>query len=120
QLWSKYMPDPKDLTQFGDKLNVQGFKGTVVTPVKSDFGVARLDHDFGKNWHFMGSYRMYNFSRIPTVQTDIGGFFPGDKLGSISATANRPQKPWYLVAGLTTNVTSRLTNDFHFSFLRNF
>jgi hypothetical protein len=120
QLWSKYMPDPTDLTQFGDRLNVQGFKGTIITPVKSDFGVARVDHDFGKNWHFMGSYRMYNFTRTPTVQTDIGGFFPGDKLGQISSTANRPEKPWYLVAGLTTNITSNLTNDFHFSYLRNF
>src|SRR6185312_9407939 len=27
---------------------------------------------------------------------------------------------WYYVAGLTTNVTSNTTNDFHFSYLRNF
>ena len=118
-LWSKYMPEPNDLNA-GDGHNTQGFKGTVVTPVKGDFGVARLDHDFGKSWHFMSSYRVYNFSRIPTVQTDIGGFFAGDTLGKISATASRPEKPWYLVAGLTTNVTPNLTNDFHYSYLRNF
>jgi Carboxypeptidase regulatory-like domain len=118
-LWSKYMPEPNDLG-FGDAHNTQGFKGTVLTPVKADFGVARLDHDFGKNWHFMSSYRMYKFSRLPTVQTDIGGFFPGDKLGQIAVTASRPQKPWYLVAGLTTNITPNLTNDFHYSYLRNF
>ncbi len=120
QIWSKFMPLPNDLTNFGDHVNVQGFKGTVVTPVKSDFGVARLDHDFGKNWHFMSSYRVYRFVRTPTVQTDIGGFFQGDKLGTITATAARPQKPWYLVAGVTTNITPNLTNDFHFSYLRNF
>jgi hypothetical protein len=118
-LWSKYMPEPNDLG-FGDAHNTQGFKGTVLTPVKGDFGVARLDHDFGKNWHFMSSYRMYKFERIPTVQTDIGGFFPGDKLGQIAVTASRPQKPWYLVAGLTTNITPNLTNDFHYNYLRNF
>jgi len=118
-LWSKYMPPPNDLG-FGDAHNTQGFKGTVLTPVKSDFGVARLDHDFGKNWHFMSSYRMYNFVRTPTVQTDIGGFFPGDKLGTIAAKAQRPEKPWYFVAGLTTNITPNLTNDFHFNYLRNY
>jgi Carboxypeptidase regulatory-like domain len=120
QLWSKFEPLPNDLTNFGDNVNVQGFKGTVVTPVKSDFGVARIDHDFGKNWHFMSSYRMFSFTRVPTVQTDIGGFFPGDKLGQMAATGNRPQKPWYLVAGVTTNITPNLTNDFHFNYLRNF
>jgi len=119
QLWTKYMPHAND-PSFGDQFNTQGFKGTVVTPVKSDFGVARLDHDFGKNWHFMSSYRVYRFVRTPTVQTDIGGFFPGDHLGTITATASRPQKPWYLVAGVTTNITPNLTNDFHFSYLRNF
>src|SRR5262249_16728892 len=31
----------------------------------------------------------------------------------------RPQVPWYLVAGLTTNITHNVTNDFHYSFLRN-
>jgi len=118
-LWSKYMPHANDPV-FGDQHNTQGFKGTVVTPVKSDFGVARLDHDFSKNWHFMSSFRIYNFVRTPTVQTDIGGFFPGDSLGTIAATASRPQKPWYLVAGITTNITPRLTNDFHFSYLRNY
>src|SRR5262249_10946466 len=120
QIWSKYMPLPNDLTNFGDHVNVQGFIGNVLTPVKSDFGVARLDHDFGLKWHFMSSYRVYRFVRTPTVQTDIGGFFSGDKLGTPAATASRPQKPWYLVAGVTTNITSNLTNDFHFSYLRNF
>jgi len=36
------------------------------------------------------------------------------------ADALRPQKPSYLVAGLTTTITSNLTSDFRFSFLRNF
>ena len=28
-------------------------------------------------------------------------------------------EPWYLVAGLTTNITNNTTNDIHYSFLRN-
>jgi hypothetical protein len=34
--------------------------------------------------------------------------------------APRPQQPWYFVVGLTTNISSSLTNDFHYSYLRNF
>ena len=120
QIWSNFEPLPNDLTNFGDHVNVQGFIGNVLTPVRSDFGVVRVDHDFGKKLHFMSSYRMYRFVRGTTVQTDIGGFFPGDTKGTIASASSRPQKPWYLVAGLTANITSSLTNDFHFSYLRNF
>src|SRR5207302_1682162 len=47
------------------------------------------------------------------------GFFPGDKVGVAASVAHRPQVPWYYVAGLTTNISSNTTNDFHYSFLRN-
>ena len=67
----------------------------------------------------MTSYRYYKLTQTSTNQVDIGGFFTGDKLGAPAAVANRPQQPWYLVAGLTTNITPTLTNDFHYSFLRN-
>jgi hypothetical protein len=89
-------------------------------PYKSEFGVARLDHDFGAKWHFNSSYRYYKLVRTTSSQVDIGGFFAGDTLGTPAALSNRPQQPWYLVAGLTTNITSNTTNDFHFSYLRNY
>ncbi len=118
-IWSKYMPLPNDPSG-GDQLNVQGYLGTVVTPVSSDFGVARIDHDFSSKWHFMTSYRDYDFSNVSTVQTDVGGFFPGDTKGTYAAIANRPIKPMFIVAGLTGSLTPNLTNDFHVSYLRNF
>ena len=34
--------------------------------------------------------------------------------------ASRPQQPWYYVAGLTTNISSNTTNNFVFSYLRNY
>ncbi len=40
-------------------------------------------------------------------------------MGTPVSLTNRPQVPWYLVLGLTTNISSRVTNDFHYSFLRN-
>jgi hypothetical protein len=126
QMWAKYMPvanDPSCGNLFGsrcDGVNVQGFKGNMALPYRSDFAVARIDHDFGSKWHFTSSYRYYKLTRATNSQIDIGGFFPGDTLGTPASLSTRPQQPWYFVAGLTTNITSNTTNDFHFSYLRNF
>ena len=67
----------------------------------------------------MSSYRYFKLTRATIDQIDIGGFFPGDKLGAPTSQSTNPQEPWYLVAGLTTNITSNVTNDIHYSFLRN-
>jgi len=132
QMWNKYMPLPNDPGCTGafisgsllgsrcDGINTQGFKGNMALPQREDFGVARLDHDFGAKWHFMSSYRIYKLTRATADQFDIGGFFPGDKLGVPTSNSNRPQQPWYYVAGLTTNITPNTTNDFHYSYLRNY
>ncbi len=50
---------------------------------------------------------------------DIGGFFPGDTLGMPASVASDPIQDWFLVAGLTSNITTNTTNDLHYSFLRN-
>jgi hypothetical protein len=118
QIWNKYMPLPNDPTS-GDTVNTQGFLTPVSLPQRSTFGVVRLDHDFGDKWHFMASYRYYGFSQLTQQQVDIGGALPGDQLGHAAASAPRPEKPSYLVAGLTTTITPNLTNDFHVSYLRN-
>jgi hypothetical protein len=103
-----------------DGVNEQGFKANISLPYTSNFGVVRLDHDFGPKWHFTSSYRYYKLVKGSTAQVDVGGFFPGDTLGTPAALATRPQQPWYLVAGLTTNITPNTTNDLHVSYLRNF
>ena len=103
-----------------DGVNVQAFKANGSSPYTSHFGVARLDHDFGAKWHFNSSYRYYKLVRSSTSQVDIGGAFAGDTKGTPAILGVRPQQPWYLVAGLTTNITSNTTNDFHFSYLRNY
>jgi len=126
QMWNKFEPLPNDPACSGlsgaqcDGVNEQGFKTNVSLPYTSNFAVARLDHDFGAKWHFNASYRYYKLVKNTTNQVDIGGFFAGDTLGTGVALASRPQQPWYLVAGVTTNITPNTTNDFHFSFLRNF
>lgn len=123
-MWNKYMPLPND---FGNTCsscegqnNVLGFRANMAVPQTDNFGVARFDHDFGANWHFMSSYRYYHLIRTTADQIDIGGFLPGHTLGTPASASSRPQVPWYVVAGMTTNITPNFTNDFHFSYLRNY
>ncbi|MBV9406079.1 MAG: hypothetical protein JO211_12105, partial [Acidobacteriaceae bacterium] len=117
-IWTKYMPLPNDPSA-GDGVNTQGYLSSIALPQKSDFGVVRIDHDFGSKNHFMSTYRYYNFSQDVTTQTDIGGILCGS-VGQTCSSAFRPQKPWYLVFGLTTSITPNTTNDLHVSYLRNF
>jgi hypothetical protein len=125
-MWKQYEPAGNDTSCSDlkgttcDGINENEFKGQLSIPYKDNFLVGRLDHDFGEKWHLMASYRYYKLTKAVDNQVDIGGFFTGDKLGTAASTASRPQQPWYFVTGLTTNITSRLTNDFHYSFLRNY
>jgi hypothetical protein len=119
QLWSKYMPLPNDPLG-GDHFNTQGFRSTLALPQNSNIYVVRIDHAFGSKWRFMTSYRHYRFVQLSSAQVDIGGALPGDSFGQSTSQAARPQAPSYWVSGLTTNITPAVTNDFRFSYLRNF
>jgi hypothetical protein len=119
QIWNKYMPQPNDFTA-GDKVNTQGYLGQLPIPLRSNFMVARIDHDFGVRNRFFASYRYYKFQQLADVQTDMGGALEGDTFGQYSAKAVRPQQPSYWVAGLTSTIKPTVTNDFRFSYLRNF
>ncbi|MBO0800569.1 MAG: carboxypeptidase regulatory-like domain-containing protein, partial [Blastocatellia bacterium] len=67
----------------------------------------------------MSSYRYYNFKQLANTQVDIGGLL-GGSFGQAVSTAPRVQKPGYFVAAMTTNISPSLTNDFHYSYLRNY
>lgn len=116
-LWS-LVPVPNNLKQ-GDGLNYAGYDAPLALPQTSNFGVVRIDHDFGQKWHFNSTYHYYRLDRSTTNQVDVGGFFPGDTLGNYKSTSNRPQVPWYYTGGVTTNITPTMTNDFHYSGTRN-
>ncbi len=122
QMWNKYVPASNESgcgQSRCDGLNVLGFTANMAIPQSSNFGVARLDHDFGSKWHLMSSYRYYNLTSASNQQIDIGGFFPGDTLGVPQSLSNNPQQPWFLVVGLTGNITNNFTNDIRYSYLRN-
>jgi Carboxypeptidase regulatory-like domain len=107
-------------TSYCDGVNTIGYKANLQTPQSSNFYVARVDHDFGAKWHLMMSYRYFKLTQLTTNQVDIGGVLAGDKIGVPTSVANRPQDPWYFVVGLTTNISASLTNEFHYSYLRNY
>lgn len=116
-LWSM-LPLPNDCKQ-GDRLNYCGFKGSISTPQKSNFNVARIDHDFNSKWHFNGTYHYYKLTNTVADQWDIGGFFPGDKPGQYAAIRQKPQDNWIYTAGLTTDISANMTNTFNYSYTRN-
>ena len=123
QIWQNQMPignDPTYGSNGGDGYNVIGYQSTIRAPLDSDTYVGRIDHDFSDKWHFFGSYRFMHLLSLTTNQTDIGGGLSGDTNGVPKATAPRDQIPWIFVGGLTTVVSPTATNDFRYSFTRNF
>lgn len=121
QIWSKYEPSSNAGCSLSlcDGSNILGYSANLSLPIKSNFGVMRLDHDFSAKHHLMGSYRYYNIQLAGDNQVDIGGFFTGDTKGVPASASSDPVQDWYLVLGLTSNFTSTLTNDIHYSWLRN-
>jgi hypothetical protein len=121
QLWTKFEPLPNDPNSalFGDKLNTQGYSTTVALPRNDNFGVTRIDHDFGQKWHFTSTYHYYHVTASTTDQVDVGGVMAGDTFGQGTSHSQRPSVATLITAGLTTNLTPNLTNDFHYSYTRN-
>jgi hypothetical protein len=126
QLWNTYEPTTGIVPCGGlsgsgcDDVNTLGFQGTLKLPERSDFAVARLDHDFGDKNHFMASWRYFRQTRATDSQVDIGGGIAGDKLGVPTALSNRPENPSFYITQLTTQISARLSNDFHYNYTRNY
>src|SRR5882724_10453701 len=119
-LWNKFLPVPNDPGPgFGDQFNTQGYLGTIRLPLTSNNYVWRMDHDFTSKHRFFGSFRAFKLLNIPNVQIDVGGLLPGATFGQYKSTASRPQLGELMVLGLTSNLSSRVTNDLRLSYLWN-
>jgi len=119
QLWSKYEPACNDQNYGDHGLNTCGFRGNLTYPLSTNFGVARVDHDFGAKWRWFSSYRYFREINPTTNQVDIGGLLPGDKLGQPASASSFPVQPRYFVTGLTGTITPNLTNELNLSYTRN-
>lgn len=118
QIWNTYMPEPNDFNA-GDRLNTFGFQAPLSLPLTTNFMVGRVDHDFGDKLRWFSSYRWYSSTAPTADQVDIGGLLPGDKKGVAQSVSSNLYNPRFLVTGLTASITPSVTNDFHFSYIRN-
>lgn len=118
-LGQAFLPLPNDPLA-GDKYNYTGYLGTIRYPVTSNNYVGRIDHDFGPKQHFFGSFRAFKLLNTPTNrQIDVGGLLPGATFGQYVSKAQYPQLGELMVLGLTSSLTSRVTNDLRLSYLWN-
>jgi hypothetical protein len=107
QLLQQY-PAANDFTQ-GDGLNTAGFVANFATPIRSDLGIARIDHQFNEKWSFDGSFKAQRQLATTNGQADI-------KDGKFTSTnASRPRS---LSAGLVGLLTPQITNEFRFGWTR--
>src|SRR5580658_3904242 len=83
--------------------NIGAYTTNMSVPQSSNFGVVRLDHDFGAKEHFMTSYRYYKLERTTDSQ------FTVSSTGEATSLSARPQVPWFYVDALTTNITTNTT-----------
>jgi len=117
-IWNLLPPGNQPTGSGADGINTLGFNAPASTPLTEEFGVVRIDHNFNSKWQWMTSYRYGKTTFGSPVQVDIGGLLSGDKSGVPSALAQRPLAPRYLVTGLTGQITSHLTSEFSFDYLR--
>lgn len=121
QVWNKQMPAATDFSgASGDLYNTAGFQSPISTPQTSNSYIARVDHDFGDKWRWMGEYRDFKLVNLTSNQVDIGGVLPGATFGKATAYAPRPQQPSMWGTGVTTTINATTTNDFRFSYTRNY
>ncbi len=118
QEWNQYMPLP-NTNSGGDGFNTLNYTGSYNDTSSSNFFVTRLDHDFGAKNHLTVTYHRYYENRIAANQMDISGAIPGDPAGQLTAHQLRPIAPQMWTAQLTSSLTPDVTNNFNYSYLRN-
>jgi hypothetical protein len=118
QLWDTYMPEPND-PKCTD-LNSKCYFGGLSYPLKDDYFMVRMDHDFGSKWRAFVGYTWFNENNPSTRQVDFGGLGAGHTKGQFASASSVPRKPRRFVMGLTGSLTPSLTNEFHFSYVRGF
>ncbi|HYL10948.1 MAG TPA: TonB-dependent receptor [Candidatus Acidoferrales bacterium] len=110
-LW-KLLPSGNDPSVTGaDGLNTTGFTTNVGTPLKNDFYDIKLDQNVTSKWHADASFRYFRQSQISALQLDIIN-------GTPSTVRSLPVRQNMLIGGLSGQITSRLTGDFRFGWVR--
>ena len=126
-MWRKYMPAGNRCDLCGglagsecDGVNEIGLQGQSVAAADQQ------RHGFPHRSRFQ--FQMELVCQLSLLQADPGRWRSGRyrrvflrrQAGRAGVNSARPQQPWYIVTGLTTSITTNTTNDFHYSFLRNY
>jgi hypothetical protein len=110
-LW-KLMPGGNDSSVGGaDGPNTTGFTTNAGTPLTNDFYDIRLDQNVTSKWHADVSFRYFRQAQISALQLNIIN-------GKPSTVRSLPVRENMLVAGLSGQLTSRLTAAFRFGWVR--
>jgi hypothetical protein len=109
-LWSK-LPAGND-TSSGDGLNTVGFRGNVSNPLNNDYYAARFDYNITEKWRFDGSFRYFGQNQAGSGLLDIIG-------GEVKSREQFPLRQNYISAGVTGAISSSLTGEFRFGWVRN-
>ncbi|HLJ49476.1 MAG TPA: carboxypeptidase-like regulatory domain-containing protein [Bryobacteraceae bacterium] len=94
----------------GDGLNTGGFFGVLPTPIRDDYGVARLDHIFNEKLQFNGSYTYFRHITTSSAQISIVN-------GDLSSVRQPPQRASVTSAALTYQIKPNLLNTFRFGYV---
>lgn len=110
QAFWNLMPTNGNFGGAGDGLNDTGFRGAVSTPLDTDYGVLRLDHNFSDKWRFSGSYTYW---RDITAGTQISIL-----KGNPSDVSSSPVRDVLVTGQLMTLISPSLTNTFRYGWSR--
>jgi len=105
--WAK---EPLPNTPGGDGLNTGSFFGVVSTPIRDDYGVARLDHNFTDRLQFNGSYTYYRHIATSAAQISIAD-------GNLQSVRQPPNRASVTAGSLTYQVKPTLLNTFRFGYV---
>ncbi|HKD91432.1 MAG TPA: carboxypeptidase regulatory-like domain-containing protein [Terriglobales bacterium] len=104
-------PTGNDPTQ-GDGLNTIGFRGNVLTPTKTDYTLARLDHTFSQRFQFYGSYTYYRLLQLSNNQVDI-------RSGTPVSVVSNPNRGDLISAAMNMQLRPTLLNVARWGWVRN-
>ncbi|MBZ5602091.1 MAG: carboxypeptidase-like regulatory domain-containing protein [Acidobacteriia bacterium] len=111
---AQFAKEPLPNVPGGDGLNTGGFFGVVPTPIRNDYGVARLDHIFTDKIQFNGSYTYYRQIQTSSLQVSMVDAASG---GNLISVRNPPNRASVTAASLTYQVKPTLLNTFRFGYV---
>jgi len=108
-LWQK-LPAGNDASS-GDGLNTIGFRGNVGNPLTNNYYNARVDYNLTEKWRIESSFRYFGELNAGSGLINIIG-------GSPLSFEKTPTRDNMVVAGISGQITSSLSGDFRFGWVR--